>query len=105
MASNNDYCCVPQCNSWAKKDTERKLIFHRFPEANARQVYIENEMGKHLMKKKRVNHTERSNLKNTAAPSQKLPVSTVGSPKCAGTSSDHTDRYKRRERGFVHKQQ
>ncbi|VEN39886.1 unnamed protein product, partial [Callosobruchus maculatus] len=19
MASNNDYCCVPQCNSWAKK--------------------------------------------------------------------------------------
>ncbi|VEN54946.1 unnamed protein product [Callosobruchus maculatus] len=30
MASNNDYCCVPQCNSLAKKDTERKLTFHRF---------------------------------------------------------------------------
>ncbi|VEN51966.1 unnamed protein product, partial [Callosobruchus maculatus] len=49
MASNNDYCCVPQCNSLAKKDTERKLTFHRFSEANARQVYIENEMGKYLM--------------------------------------------------------
>nr|CAI5842437.1 unnamed protein product [Callosobruchus analis] len=45
MASNNDYCCVQQCNSWAKKDTERKLTFHRFPEANVMQVYIENEMG------------------------------------------------------------
>nr|CAI5843222.1 unnamed protein product [Callosobruchus analis] len=56
MASNNDYCCVPQCNSWAKKDTERKLTFHRFPETNTRQVYIETEMGK-------VNHTERSNFK------------------------------------------
>ncbi|VEN59610.1 unnamed protein product [Callosobruchus maculatus] len=67
MASNNDYCCVPQCNSLAKKDTERKLTFHRFSEANARQVYIENEMGK-------FNHVERSNFK----PSQKLPVSTVG---------------------------
>ncbi|VEN41516.1 unnamed protein product, partial [Callosobruchus maculatus] len=49
MASNNDYCCVPQCNSLAMKDTERKLTFHRFSEANARQVYIENEMGKYLM--------------------------------------------------------
>nr|CAI5825152.1 unnamed protein product [Callosobruchus analis] len=45
-----------------------------------------------------VNHTVRSNcLKKTAVPSQKLPVSTVGSPKCAGVSSDRTDRYKRRE--------
>nr|CAI5855680.1 unnamed protein product [Callosobruchus analis] len=35
--------------------------------------------------------------KETAVPSQKLPVSTVTSPKCAGTSSDRTDRYKRRE--------
>nr|CAI5847635.1 unnamed protein product [Callosobruchus analis] len=86
MASNNDYCCVPQCNSWAKKDTERKLTFHRFPETNTRQVYIETEMGK----RGRI-------LKKTAVPSQKLPVSTVTSPKCAGTSSDRTDRYKRRE--------
>ncbi|VEN47628.1 unnamed protein product [Callosobruchus maculatus] len=49
MAFNNNYCCVPECKSWAKKDTERQLTFHRFPEANARKVYIENEMGKHLM--------------------------------------------------------
>ncbi|VEN60450.1 unnamed protein product, partial [Callosobruchus maculatus] len=43
----------------------------------------------------RFNHTEGSNFKH----SQKLPVSTVGFPKCAGTSSDQTDRYKRRDRG------
>nr|CAI5837709.1 unnamed protein product [Callosobruchus analis] len=122
---------ISGCNSWAKKDTERKLTFHRFPETNTRQVYIETEMGKHLMdqrkawilklkigkqvsksmkvcslhfnkddyfnKGNKVNHTERSNFKKTAVPSQKLPVSTVTSPKCAGTSSDRTDRYKRRE--------
>nr|CAI5840547.1 unnamed protein product [Callosobruchus analis] len=129
MASNNDYCCVPQCNSWAKKDTERKLTFHRFPETNTRQVYIETEMGKHLMDQRKAwilklkigkqvsksmkvcslhfNKDDYFNkglttqrgriLKKTAVPSQKLPVSTVTSPKCAGTSSDHTDRYKRRE--------
>nr|CAI5854836.1 unnamed protein product [Callosobruchus analis] len=129
MASNNDYCCVPQCNSWAKKDTERKLTFHRFPETNTRQVYIETEMGKHLMDQRKAwilklkigkqvsksmkvcslhfNKDDYFNkglttqrgriLKKTAVPSQKLPVSTVTSPKCAGTSSDRTDRYKRRE--------
>nr|CAI5827687.1 unnamed protein product [Callosobruchus analis] len=129
MASNNDYCCVPQCNSWAKKDTERKLTFHRFPETNTRQVYIETEMGKHLMDQRKAwilklkigkqvsksmkvcslhfNKDDYFNkglttqrgriLKKTAVPSQKLPVSTVTSPKCAGTSSDRTDRYKRGE--------
>nr|CAI5835621.1 unnamed protein product [Callosobruchus analis] len=129
MASNNDYCCVPQCNSWAKKDTERKLTFHRFPETNTRQVNIETEMGKHLMDQRKAwilklkigkqvsksmkvcslhfNKDDYFNkglttqrgriLKKTAVPSQKLPVSTVTSPKCAGTSSDRTDRYKRRE--------
>nr|CAI5837891.1 unnamed protein product [Callosobruchus analis] len=129
MASNNDYCCVPQCNSWAKKDTERKLTFHRFPETNTRQVYIETEMGKHLMDQRKAwilklkigkqvsksmkvcslhfNKDDYFNkglttqrgriLKKTAVPSQMLPVSTVTSPKCAGTSSDRTDRYKRRE--------
>nr|CAI5825358.1 unnamed protein product [Callosobruchus analis] len=118
-----------ECNSWAKKDTERKLTFHRFPETNTRQVYIETEMGKHLMDQRKAwilklkigkqvsksmkvcslhfNKDDYFNkglttqrgriLKKTAVPSQKLPVSTVTSPKCAGTSSDRTDRYKRRE--------
>lgn len=28
---NNNYCCVPHCNSWVKKDSEVKISFHRFP--------------------------------------------------------------------------
>nr|CAI5825153.1 unnamed protein product [Callosobruchus analis] len=52
MASDNDYCCVPQCNSWAKRDTERKLNFRRYHEGNARQVYTENEIGNHVGEEK-----------------------------------------------------
>ncbi|VEN46836.1 unnamed protein product [Callosobruchus maculatus] len=77
-----------------KKDTERNLTFHRLPEVNARQVYIENEMGKHLMDQRKAWILK---LKIGKQVSESVKVCSLHFNK--GTSSDQTDRYKRRDRG------
>lgn len=54
MTSNNNYCCVPNCNSWAKrKSPQSELRFHLFPKEKARKVYVETKFGRFAMDQRR----------------------------------------------------
>lgn len=51
--TSNHYCCVPQCNSWAKKDVNKGLSFHIFPPEIGPRVYFETKMGKQLVTRRK----------------------------------------------------
>lgn len=51
--SSNHYCCVPKCNSWAKRDLEKELSFHFFPPESGQKVYMETTFGKELIERRK----------------------------------------------------
>lgn len=51
--TSNHYCCVPNCNSWAKKDSSHELSFHLFPPESGQKVYIENAFGRELIERRK----------------------------------------------------
>ncbi|XP_045473069.1 uncharacterized protein LOC123679700 [Harmonia axyridis] len=103
MKKRNDYCCVPQCTSWSKKNPD--LSFFIFPRANERKVLIHTQQRSELMDRRKawivklrilkpvskymkvcslhftdrdyfprgVTSDHRRILKRSAVPSQKLP--------------------------------
>lgn len=49
----NHYCCVPHCNSWAKKNPE--ISFHTFPKEGLSKVFVETKLGiKELVDRRKV---------------------------------------------------
>ncbi|XP_044766547.1 uncharacterized protein LOC123322647 [Coccinella septempunctata] len=38
-SSRNDYCCVPKCSSWSRKNPD--LSFHKFPHEGKERVHME----------------------------------------------------------------
>lgn len=45
MSGSNHICCVPQCNSWAKRTHCKDVSFHLFPKENERKVLVETKLG------------------------------------------------------------
>lgn len=51
--TSNHYCCVPKCNSWAKKDVDNKLTFHLFPPESGQKIYMETKLGKQFIERRK----------------------------------------------------
>lgn len=46
------YCCVPECNSWKKRNPD--VTFHRFPAPNKNKVFVKDAFGKTLVDRRKL---------------------------------------------------